>query len=1030
MENINHRNYRRGLIKGYELAFQDPEWYEANKNNFSNSMRQNYPESVPEYAKNSNTKNFLGFLPDDLIRFGYLEKVELKIGEQSFPFWVSKIPQGFSLYHSSRSLALNHADFPLIGYDNRKDKEENRSNSETLCPVSSFIEKDACTYVTYYSTPYLSKGYLKRGNKGYAGNAVKYAYGVSPISQDKDPLYNDRLTVNAKVKDNKVFVTESREGVFSYVTKKDTYLFILGIDDILIDRPNLGKENMNTFYRIMYYNRPTVVKNGDNYNRFLNLILSVSGIGTLGDNINNIKKDYPSATGFEAGLKEWISNNAQYYSKNPLPTAGRISSFSSSDLSKIPGLRFSTFEHDRPVLNMLSYLFKTYPSYNIQTKSEDRSQRDYNIQTKSEDRSQRDYDNKENKVEVSGFVSSSLYVYSKGKGDITTGEIFTIGDLSFYSSRSYFHSELGLFFAPDVLERNRNNKYDVEYDFNYLGLVQEYRKFKTSNTDFHSGHLLEHNNWVGLVASILREEPLYQKYGSIDIADKNIYLLAGFLHDLGKSGDCTVKPVYRNLNPQDAKMSVCKYVKDDNEIVGLSYGTIPEHPDKGYEYLKGYKTYKKYTLNGRENEVEYNRHTQKLYLKDWDNFFNHLGINEFSKRLIRITVGAHWYFGDFIRRLTVNPNLISSLAQEYCRKLETFYTDEFDFLNKEDFKRVCIFVVIISIADIYGSEYNPRRELTDEEYSTVKNYLPNISLNNVGASTTTSNSSSSIVTAIILKSLNNNLQNTNKRKIFENLRLYSERFLRECLSSINKWEFSPNNNYSLLFNLKSSYPSLSDIKIAYPNDFPKVITFDLDQTLFAAKFSVNKLTEYKIYPDTAKVLEECQRLRELGVRIAITSRHYAPKALRQLLNRPNNPLYFGNFDFIVSRYTGSIEKIRNDVSNYPNFFEINGAPSEGFIMDNTGRYFNIPDNSKFLDLNKISKHGHYDLLRKKYNIDYSDILAFDDDSIYFKKDDGRVDSLGLAKDVFIAAVIPERGIDSSLFKEGVAFYVFNQLSSL
>jgi len=48
-----------------------------NKNNFCNSIRKNFPELIPNYAKNTDIQNFLAFNPDDLVRFGKLEKVFL-----------------------------------------------------------------------------------------------------------------------------------------------------------------------------------------------------------------------------------------------------------------------------------------------------------------------------------------------------------------------------------------------------------------------------------------------------------------------------------------------------------------------------------------------------------------------------------------------------------------------------------------------------------------------------------------------------------------------------------------------------------------------------------------------------------------------------------------------------------------------------------------------------------------------------------------------------------------------------------------
>ena len=1045
---INLQNYRAGLIEGYELAYQDKDWYKKNKDNFCNSLKTKFPSLVPSYISNNknvkNIKNYLGFMPDDMIRFGELELAEMEVEGINVEFWVVRIPPGFNLYHSSRALGLNHADFPMIGYENNAKKEDNLTSSQTICPTNKFIgeseedvkEGKVCTYVTYYSTPYLTKGYLRR-DKGYGGDAIKYAYGIGLLERDEyqNKLYNDRLRV--EINPQTKTVTEQTEGIAAYITNKDTYYFVFGLDDILIDRPSLGRQNMYNFYNLFYLLSDVFMKklgfDYSAYRNFLSLVKSVSGIGTLEDNVKNIMKDYPGATNFQEGLKRWVVKSARYFENNKLNTAGRIKEFPTSlknyDPEKIRGLRFSTYEHDRPVMNMISWLFSNYKTSLRETKGE---------------------------IKVGGFISSSMYVFSKGKGDVTKGNMFNIGDLTFYAAKGYFHSEIGLFFAPDTLERNRNNKYDTEYSINYLGIQQEYRKFKTTNIlekdkHFHQGHLLEHNTWVGLIASKLYTEvndvlnsDISKEYPIIRteevVGNSDIYFLAGYFHDLGKSGKCEKEAVYRNLDVQDARMSVCEYVSSSGEasIVGMRYHELPAHPEDGYAFMKGYNAYKKFTLNGRDNVDEFNKKAQKLYFEDWEKFFTHIGVDSFHKRLIRIAAGAHWYFGNYLRIIsqkkdsTQDPAFVKGLAMEYLRKIETFFNDEFYELDKEVFKQVLIFTVIVSISDILGSEYAIDRSY-DFKGEQIVNYLPNIPLSNLSEEDL--KNPEKIIPQIIRTALENARLNKNKRKIIDNVLNLSEFFLKACIMELENFTFKPDNNYAFLYNLKNAYPSTVDVYTAFPNHFPKAICFDLDQTLFAAKFS-REGVNYVIYEDVPKIIEECQKLRQKGVKICLTSRHYAPKTLRQLLQDKESPLYYANFDLIVSRYTGSLSKIKEDVSKYPDFFENNGTVEDGFIMDNTGDYYNIPNNSKFLDLNKVSKAGHFNLVKRKFNLEYSQILEFDDDEKYFKREgckECKVVGLGEAQDVFIAGVlkshkVADQGIRYSLFKDAIAFYVFDNFN--
>jgi len=1006
---ISLKNYRKGLITGQSLSFQTNEFYEKNKNNFCNSLREKYPDRIPNYAKKINPdglsyeitsiRNYLAFNPDDLLRFGVLDTVKMDVKGVTYTFWVVRMPSGFSLYHSSRSLALSHSNFPLPGYKNKASYDFNLANSQTMCPTNLFVgtleNKGVCTRVSYYSTPALTKGYLNK-DSGYGGNAIKYAYGITPHSSDKDnKLYNDRLRYNVKIKDN-VVIRESMDGISAYKGGEMT-LMILGIDDILIDRPNFGKENMRNFYNIMEALEDEIrSENGlskADYDYFMNLIISVSGIGSLQDNINVIKSDYPRALDFDKALLDWISRNVKYYSENPLPTAGKIREFNLNP-DNIPGFRFSTYEHDRPVINQLSWLFNQYES------------------------------------SVVGVISSSLYVYSKGKGDITK-QVFNIGELSFYTSKGYFHSEVGLFYAPSSLERDRRNKYDTEYGMNYLGILTEYRKFKTSNS-FHSGNLLEHNTWVALVASQICKN--YTHLGS-DFAKSEVYLLAGLLHDIGKAGRCVTEPVYKNQDAHAPSMSVCNYVKDENSIVGCEYDTIPDHPDIGYMYLEGYKNFFRYTLNGLENKEAYNENSEEITKEDWQAFYEHLGIPFFESKLISVTVGAHWYFGDFLRKVRALGLIekdaeklkleISQLSREYLRKVEMFYNDLFADRNREDFRKCVLFTVIVSMADVYGSEYNPyRSNLSDFEQEIISNYLPNVSLSNISYETNTR--VSEIVTKIIEKS-ESNAKADFKAEIINGMRAYGDGFLEVILNEIGTFEFNPRNTFGKLRNLQESTP----VQLKEQNgEFPPVIVFDLDQTLIYTTFYPNREVEYHIYPSTYEVIAECQKLREKGVKIAVASRHYAPKTLLKLfqaeyIGSDKNPLYYSNFDFIVSRYTGTLEKLKSDVSSFPGFFDINGVPEDGFIMDSTGQYFNVPSTNKFLKIGEISKNGHFDLIKRKFGVNYEDIILFDDDRHYFSSE-GLGDANVFSAGVLVGHNKEDQGIRYSLFRDALALYIFQR----
>ena len=209
-EDINWNNYIDGSVKDYELAFQEQEWYDKNKNNFCDSLLNKYPEELPEFIHDvpidNIPGNYLGFSPDDLIRFGELDQTKVFINDQEIMFWVVKMPVGLQMYHSSRPLGLNHAVYPVRNYDERMTKEENKKVTSNHCKqedfighhVSDIMDAKVCTYISYYSTPSQTKEYLKSQNKSSLYDSTAYAYGVGKSSDEmENPDLNDRLDIQS-----------------------------------------------------------------------------------------------------------------------------------------------------------------------------------------------------------------------------------------------------------------------------------------------------------------------------------------------------------------------------------------------------------------------------------------------------------------------------------------------------------------------------------------------------------------------------------------------------------------------------------------------------------------------------------------------------------------------------------------------------------------------------------------------------------------------------------------------------------------
>ena len=967
---ITYKNYEAGIIKGHQLAFQSEQWYYQNKDNFSNSLKENFPELLPPIFRNTEQplpNNYLGFYPDEFIRFGFLER--LSITDRNF--WVVRIPAGLQLYHSSRSLGLNHSDFPIPGYDDTKSLKENEDTIFGQCTdLMGYTSEDVenvkiCSYISYYSTPYVTANYLT-SESSYAINQIKYAYGINGPSDNN--LFNDRVRMQSD---------EYRYGVQAYELMEDTYFVILALDDYLIDRPDLGRENMRAFRDIMIQMAETIRMemniNQEGWNNFIDLIPSVTGIGSLADNVRHVPN-------IEKTIRDWLARNA-----NPpflAETAGYIRNTTRgvkqgiTDFNRYKGLRYSIFGQDRIVMNMLGWLFQKY------------------------------------EPKVAGFISSSLFVAGKGRS-VIKNEPFIRGEFNYYIPDGMFHSEVGMFFAPAQLKRNKFNKYDINYSIDYLGITEEMRKYKTDNilnqtgTGFHQGHLFEHSMWVALNSEQISDQRMFRQI------PKDIYLIAGYLHDIGKSGDCTKTSVYKGFDPHDPQSSICNFIYSNNDLLGMRYYDLPDHPEKGYEYLKGYRTYKQFTLTDE---------TKDIYLQDWEQMFDRLEVSEFHRKIIRIAVATHWYYGDTIRK--------SGGIADFVRKIEMFYNDEFINQDIKTFFRVITFVVAISLADILGSQYNPDLKLTglsQDEKATFINFLPNVHQEDYANYDDPTP---------IIEQLVSYVQSIQNKQVLENVKTAVKPFLDSVWSFLNtNFAFRLNNCYSIFFNLTNTYVSIADIKRAYSNKFPSIIVFDIDQTLLNVRFSPNEMSTYYIYPDTYRVIEEAQKVRKMHfpddpTYVILISRHYAPKSLLKLIQseyygelNKKNPMFYENFDMIISQYTGPAELIQRDVSHIPGFFQYNGTPADGFVVDNNSDETQIYPTGIY-DLN-ISKYEHFRIVKERYDVEYAEILAFDDDPRYFSEV-----GMGAARDVRVAGVLRSSSLDSQgirmpLFRQGISRYVFD-----
>ena len=147
----------------------------------------------------------------------------------------------------------------------------------------------------------------------------------------------------------------------------------------------------------------------------------------------------------------------------------------------------------------------------------------------------------------------------------------------------------------------------------FENLINEMKKYKTTNTGFHVGeNLFEHSAWTALqLEKWFGEKNFYVKH--IDKDYKDLTILCGFLHDIGKLGDG----------------DICFYDK-------------PDHPEIGYKYLNGDEfEMMKDIWSGDKSTTNIDK-LLPTCLETYD--------YKKIKSFIKISIAMHYKFGDTIRK--------------------------------------------------------------------------------------------------------------------------------------------------------------------------------------------------------------------------------------------------------------------------------------------------------------------------------------------------------------------------------------------
>jgi hypothetical protein len=239
----------------------------------------------------------------------------------------------------------------------------------------------------------------------------------------------------------------------------------------------------------------------------------------------------------------------------------------------------------------------------------------------------------------------------------------------------YFHLEFSFCNAMQYLKRDLQDPLDWQHsdmtsaDKIIRSFFQQLSYYKSENTGFHSGDLLEHSIWSLLFAEQLLINTPASVITTTRDAKKNIAVMA-LLHDIGK------------MDP-----SSCTKRKND-----LVYFSMPNHPKLGGDYIRGTK---KIPLLDKDMNI-----VGKFDIKALLTAF---GVLPEDYDALASVVDNHWFFGEYLQKWS-GPDDIAT-PEAYIQKISEGYTKSFLWYYS---------LLVVSYVDILATQPYGMNNLTVE----------------------------------------------------------------------------------------------------------------------------------------------------------------------------------------------------------------------------------------------------------------------------------------------------------------------------
>lgn len=248
-----------------------------------------------------------------------------------------------------------------------------------------------------------------------------------------------------------------------------------------------------------------------------------------------------------------------------------------------------------------------------------------------------------------------------------------------------FHLELILSNPPMLLKRDLENRYDWQYSKKQQTEDQKkffnsMKMFKSYNTNFHSGDLLEHSIWSLLYTEKLLETDLFPDEVKDKEIIKKVISFASLIHDIGK---------FHNDETPDG-------VTFNNQNNTFVYRSVDKHPEYGYKMVMGEMPIPIYSIENNQLKTDF------LTFKQLFDIFLPELINDIDREiytlLIAFIIRNHWLFGKWLSGIKININ-----EQDYKKFIQDLIHVP-GLACRKDFPMIIISLIIVSLSDIYGTQ--------------------------------------------------------------------------------------------------------------------------------------------------------------------------------------------------------------------------------------------------------------------------------------------------------------------------------------